>query len=248
MVDESVEDEHSLNEMIRSQLDAKLIEKISQLTYATQIGVLLTCSADFSTETRPKNVGDEQLDTKTANIIEDLLNFNDLTAELSKQSVRIINLLFDYLKDKNDIHFFDQISILDRFHQIVEVSDLNIASKSNLLRNYNLKSSVIISCCLNRLIQYQEAATLSIDSLDQNQNKFSSKLNCFIFKTLSLLRKVFLNRNSLFAEAQTNSTCSNMTEFDMNQIYTNLDLLRMLHSSAGFRLFAFLLNLFQLLV
>ena len=89
MVDESVEDEHSLNEMIRSQLDAKLIEKISQLTYATQIGVLLTCSADFSTETRPKNVGDEQLDTNTANIIEDLLNFNDLTAELSKQSVRI---------------------------------------------------------------------------------------------------------------------------------------------------------------
>ena len=56
---------------------------------------------------------------------------------------------------------------------------------------------------------------------------------------------MFLNRNSLFAEAQTNSTCSNMTEFDMNQIYTNLDLLRMLHSSAGFRLFAFLLNLFQ---
>ena len=81
-----------------------------------------------------------------------------------------------------------------------------------------------------------------MDPLDQNQIKFSSKFNCFIFKTLSLLRKVFLNRNPMFAEAQTDPSCSNMT---INQIYTNLDLIRMLHSSAGFRLFAFLLNLFQ---
>ena len=95
-MDESVEEEHSLNEMIRSQLDAKLIEKISHLTYATQIGVLLTCAADLSTEARPKNVaGDDQLDTNAANTIEDLLNFNDLTAELSKQSVIIINFVFD---------------------------------------------------------------------------------------------------------------------------------------------------------